>query len=108
MKILQDLMDEIFEWSDKTFENQNSISKINHLKKEIDELKASIFHEHGELEKKMEFADCFMLLILIAKMEGLSANDLIESTNLKLGINKNRAWGKPDKDGIVEHIREIN
>ena len=105
MNELQKLMDDILEWSSNTFENETSISKINHLKKEVDELKFSIFHEHSEAEKRYEFADCFMLLIAAAKMEGLTANDLILITKAKLELNKSRTWGKPDENGVVEHIR---
>jgi hypothetical protein len=104
MDDLQKLMDDIIEWSSKTFENETSVSKINHLKKEVEELRFSIFHEHSEEEKRYEFADCFMLLIAAAKMEGLTANDLILITKAKLELNKSRIWGKPDENGVVEHI----
>lgn len=74
------------------------------MKKEVDELKNAIFHEHSESEKRYEFADCFMLLIAAAKMEGLTAKDLISITRAKLELNKVRKWGKPDENGVVEHI----
>jgi len=64
----------------------------------------SIELKESELEKRYEFADCFMLLIAAAKMEGMSGNDLILITRLKLALNKKRKWGKPDENGVVEHI----
>ena len=54
----------------------------------------------------MEFADCFMLLLDAASHYDLTAEELIEVTVTKLEINRQRKWGKPDKNGVVEHIRE--
>ena len=123
MKKLQELMVEIMEWSDSAFgDAQRTVSIVHHLKKEVPELITELEKEIatgcdnsvgiGEysriIEKvKFEFADCFMLILDAASHFGLSAHDLIEVTEKKLEINRNRKWGKPDENGVVEHIREL-
>jgi hypothetical protein len=103
---LQKLMDDILEWSGKTFINESSYSKIKHLEREVYELENAIFHEQGKEETEMEFADCFMLLLASSKMEGMTASRLIEVAREKLEINKKRTWGKPDKDGVCQHLSQ--
>ena len=122
MTILQKLMNDIAEWSDATFGiSQRNPAIAYHLKKEIDELiealkeRERIRHDDsigiGEYSRivtnlDMEFADCFMLLLDSASHAGLSAHTLINVTLHKLAINKNRKWGKPDKNGVIEHIKK--
>ena len=122
MKKLQELMDEIREFSDATFGNgQRTSAILHHLKKEVPELIEAFEKEKtagaddsvgvGEFSRKvsqtkMEFADCFMLLLDAASHYDLTAEELIEVTVTKLEINRQRKWGKPDKNGVVEHIRE--
>jgi hypothetical protein len=54
----------------------------------------------------MEYADCLILLLDAYRMNGGRADDLIETCYKKLEINRKRKWGKPDTNGVVEHIRE--
>ncbi len=119
---LNNLMNEISDWSDKTFgESQRNPAIVYHLKKEVDELIVELHKCNtlaadnsvglGEWARQItntntEFADCFMLLLDSAKHHGLSAEALIELTKKKLEINKARKWGQPDENGVVEHIRE--
>lgn len=121
MKELQKLMDEIRAWSDKTFgDAQRTIPILHHLGKEVPELIEALKKEEaagfdnsigvGEFsrrvsEVKMEFADCFTLLLDAASHYDMTAEDLVEVSKSKLEINKARRWGKPDKNGVVEHIR---
>ena len=121
MSKLQNLMDDISEWSNKTFGNYERNPAIAyHLKKEIKELIKAIkkFNKSrfdastgiGEYKRnrdnvEMEFADCFMLLLDSASHFDITADELIEATYRKLAINKERKWGKPDKNGVVEHIK---
>lgn len=121
MKELQDLMNQISEWSDKTFgEGQRSAPIAYHLKKEVDELIDAINKAKelgcdesvgvGEFGRqlqatKFEYADCLMLILDSAHHFGISAKDLISAVIDKLEINKNRKWGKADENGVVEHIR---
>jgi NTP pyrophosphatase (non-canonical NTP hydrolase) len=98
-------MNDIAEWSAKTFENETSLHKLNHLTKEIDELKSAIFHEHGKYDINMEFADCFILLLGAASLQGLTASNIHNIIECKMAINKNRTWSEPDINGVVEHVK---
>jgi len=37
---------------------------------------------------------------------GITIDDLFEAIRDKFEINKNRTWSKPDKDGIVRHVKD--
>lgn len=120
MKKLQNLMNEISEWSDETFgEGQRNPAILYHLKKEVPELIEAMekfqkentimtpYKKANDQLKKVweEYADCFMLLLDSADKFGLTAERLEYITRNKLEINKKRQWGKPDCNGVVEHIR---
>lgn len=53
----------------------------------------------------MEFADCFTLLFGAASSYGMSYNDILNCIEDKMIINKKRKWGKPDENGVVNHIK---
>lgn len=122
MKNLQELMNQISEWSDAQFgEGDRSRAIAYHLRKEVQELIDAMveYRYHEERQNfaiikeenltgkvNIEFADCFMLLLDSASHFGLTADDLVKVTEWKLEKNKNRKWGKPDENGVVEHIRE--
>ncbi len=108
MKELQELMNEIQEWTGKMFGEGKSriVPNLKHLQKEIPELIES-YEEYGECKHTdLEYADAFILLLQSASRYGLTAERIVEICNKKLEINKMRSWGKPDKDGVVEHIRK--
>lgn len=106
---LQLLMNDISKWSDKQFgEHQRNPAIAYHLLKETQELieafeKGIITQEETD-KLKMEFADCFMLILDSATHAFLTADDLLNAAREKLEINKKREWGKPDENGVVEHI----
>ena len=85
-------------FSKRTFKNSNCNSVVAHIKKEIEEVQANPYD-------LMEWID-----IIILSLDGywraggdpFSFMDLMER---KLEINKNRKWGVPDKDGVVEHLK---
>jgi len=122
MNELQILMNDISKWSDETFgDMQRNPTIVWHLKKEVDELIQALEYTYQlkinknvetneyamQLHKtNMEYADCFMLLLDSAHHFKLTAEDLIQLTNIKLTINKARKWDKPDKNGVVEHVRD--
>lgn len=84
---------EIGEWGDKTFPYATPTTIIKHLQREVKELADS--HHSSEV------ADCTILLFQIAHRYKYSLyNELID----KMNINRDRKWGKPDADGVVEHI----
>ena len=96
----QKLQDEIEKWSDNQFGfNRPPTGSINHLIKEVQELK----EEQYCLE---EYADCLMLILDAARMAGYNCDNLFKATQDKLKVNKNRKWGPLDKDGVSEHIRK--
>lgn len=109
---MKKLMKIINKWSDDTFDNGNhnnrrSLSVAYHLKKEIDELIESLEKSFDNKEQvNEEIVDCFMQLLDIATLYGLNSDELISKSYEKLEINKNRKWGKPDGNGVVEHIRK--
>ncbi len=88
----------IDDWQEKTFPHATALSKMSHLTKEIIELNKSLINRDGI---GSELADCQHLLFGIASKCGLN---LEEETRKKFEINKQRRWGKPDKNGVVEHI----
>ena len=96
---------DVTDWQKKTFVNANSLSKIHHLIEEVNELRDIIETHPGNTDEVcMEFADCFLLLFGSAAAYGLSYDDICESIDTKLEINKNRTWGKPDVNGVVNHV----
>lgn len=115
---LQKLMDEIGNWSDSQFgDNQRDLPILHHLKEEIDELIQAVctYHEKNsirniddsnylQLSVLYEFADCLMLLLDAARCLGFNATVLLSYCRGKLEINKKREWGKPDENGVVRHI----
>jgi NTP pyrophosphatase (non-canonical NTP hydrolase) len=106
---LQILMDDISEWSDKQFgEYQRNPAIAYHLLKETRELieafERGVVTQEETDKLKMEFADCFMLILDSATHAFLTADDLLNAASEKLEINKKREWGKPDINGVVEHI----
>jgi dATP/dGTP diphosphohydrolase len=95
---IQQLQDEIADWSDSTFgAGRPATTPLHHLAKEVAELIEAP-------QDRMEYADCLMLLLDAYRMSGGSADDLIDACYQKLAINQKREWGQPDENGVVEHI----
>jgi NTP pyrophosphatase (non-canonical NTP hydrolase) len=92
----------ITDWQVRTFPQATALSKLHHLKQEVLELIEAI--ESNDPDKKLEFADCFMLLFGAAKSDGMSFEDINESIMTKYMINLKRNWGTPDENGVVKHI----
>jgi NTP pyrophosphatase (non-canonical NTP hydrolase) len=118
MKELQILQDEIQQWANKTFGKDWPVTApLHHLKKEVDETIEAINNEQiNTIENdhdftlirktKTEFADCFILLLNAASRYGMSVADLHTYAKNKMALNRSRSWGKPDENGVVEHIRD--
>ena len=99
MNNINGLQNQIAEWSDKTFgDGQRLQPIIAKLKKEVEEL-----YKHPCED---EFADCIILLLDAAWRVGISGDGLIRIGLIKLALNKKRKWGKPDKDGVIQHISD--
>lgn len=87
-------------WAQTTFGDdfeRGPLSPLHHLKKEVEEVIADPY-------KRDEYADCFMLLIDAYRRAGGNIYDLIAATEEKLEVCKNRKWGKPDENGVCEHV----
>ncbi len=97
---------EIADWQDKTFPEANALSKMSHLAKEVIELNKALLHDTEMIHKEDliadELADCQHLLFGIASKCGIN---LYKATKQKFEINKKRIWGKPDSNGVVEHLK---
>ena len=115
---LEHLRNQISDWSDKTFNNgifdhSRSLPISKHLVKESKELVETLEKLNSDSTDKsksvnesvFELADVFMLLLDCASKLGMDSADLISVTEEKLEINKKRKCGKPDNDGVVEHVR---
>jgi len=106
MKELQDLMDWNLEWSKRTFGITTPQAPAYHLKKEVGELIESLEANVSWNEIVAEYADCLILICNSASKFGLTAEDLMNAANKKMAINEKRKWGKPDENGVFEHIKE--
>lgn len=93
---------EISAWQKQTFPQATSLSKIEHLLEEVQELKVDL--QTGNPDRRLEFADCFILLFGAANADGMTFGDIRNAIHEKHKINKNRKWGNPDKNGVVKHI----
>lgn len=94
---------EITAWQKETFGEATALSKIAHLSQEITELESDLFHQAEN--RRLEFADCFFLLFGAAAADGMSYEDICNAIQEKFEINKVRKWGKPDANGVVNHIK---
>lgn len=92
----------VTEWQKETFGNATALSKVEHLKEEVEEL--SIDLAIDGTGKRLEFADCFILLFGAAASDGMTYEDVCNSIDEKMAINRLRKWGKPDENGVVKHI----
>ena len=97
----KELFTEIIQWQNNTFKQATALSKLTHLKEELQELRNDI--ENNSPEKRLEFADCFILLFGAASSAGLSYDDIQDAIKEKMVINFQRKWGKPNAEGYVKH-----
>ena len=104
MNEMIDFQQGVGEWGIKTF--HHSIADcgaiVNHIKKEVDELELQVAYGNS-LEIVTECADIYILLLHIAHLHDI---DLMRMAKWKMSINAQREWKEPDKDGVVEHVKE--
>ena len=107
---MQQLINDILQFQIETFPTSNTISKLHHLSREVPELieELEAFDKGGGSVQKvrMEYADCFLLLFGSAGIYGLNAEDIKRIVREKLEINRKRKWGKPDENGVINHIKD--
>jgi NTP pyrophosphatase (non-canonical NTP hydrolase) len=109
---MSDFQREVGEWGNITFTEATTASMCAHLKREVIELddaarRLRTFapgYDPVQRRKDLaeEAADCLMLLLHIAHRNSI---DLEEAARQKFEVNKRRQWGKPDADGVCEHIK---
>lgn len=98
--------EEITEWQKATFGQATTLSKLKHLSHEVIELFESVEYKFDDKDIRHEFADCFFLLFGAAAAHGMSYEDVCAAIDEKFEINKKRKWGKPDANGVVNHIED--
>lgn len=109
------------EWANSVFgTGRGPMGPLNHLKEEINELEKALvmvtYSDVNEQPTEMvaqlqadaleEYADCFLLLINSAFMQGIDMRTLMQAAAEKFEVCKNREWGPVNDEGFAEHIRE--
>jgi hypothetical protein len=82
-------------WQDKTFPHATPQSILAHVRRELAELE-------DDPSDPAEAADIYILLLALAGKVGY---DLHNVAAAKMDENYTRTWGKPDAEGVVEHVR---
>ena len=100
-EVSQSQYNEICEWQRRIFTKATPLSCANHLKEEVDELITDLTNQETGLS---EIADCFLLLIGVCNMKGLSHSDVVQLIETKMKINRERQWGEVNEKGYVKHI----
>ena len=98
---------EITEWQTKTFGKATALSKVKHLKQEVEELEFALDSDDTDVSISEEFADCFILLFGAAHSHGFDLDSISKIIDNKMQINYKRKWGKPDENGVVNHVKEV-
>lgn len=91
-------------WQKETFGQATPLSKIAHLAEELQELVLDL--QENAPDRRLEYADCFLLLFGSAAADGMSYEDICNCIEEKMVINRARKWGKPQANGVVNHIKE--
>lgn len=95
---------EISAWQKETFGQATPLSQIAHLCQELSELSYDLVNKRPD--RRLEYADCFILLFGSAAFDGMTYQDVCNAIREKHEINLKRRWGAPDENGVVNHIRE--
>lgn len=95
----QDLQDIVVEWRDNVLTDATLEGALNHLVREIKDLKKSPYDP-------LAIADVFILLISICQSVGFSMDEIKEAVAAKMAINESRLWGSADEEGVIKYIKE--
>ena len=101
----ESFLNDMHQWQLKTFGKATPVSKLHHLKEEINELIEDLEKGKDVAFIKHEYADAFFLLFGSLYVYGFEIKHLLGWMKAKLEINKIRKWGKPNKNGVVNHIK---
>lgn len=100
--MIEKQFNEITKWQKQTFGATAAQLSLDRLKNEIYRLEIDL--RFSKPEKRLEFANCFILLFGAAASDGMSYNDIIDAIEEKMKIYYAMQWGKPDFNGVVNHI----
>lgn len=100
--MIKELQDRIGRWQRETFPESTSMSKIEHIELELNELKNELkFGTHQG--KANELADCIILLLGIADLEQIDVKKSVED---KFEEIQKRTWSQPSETGVYFHKKE--
>lgn len=102
-KDMEDVQDEYARWAFETFPDATPKSITLHMLKEVCELFDAVDGGCPVEEISAEIADMQLLLFHLASRLNINVES---ATRDKFNVNKSRVWGKPDVNGVVEHVRE--
>lgn len=88
------IFNQFISFSIPTFKDATSISSLEKLTDEVDEVATEIIHGHNPKDLKEEFVDCFMCLFDSQARAGISIKEFKQAFNEKLAKNKSRKWVK--------------
>ena len=115
---LYQMEDDIADWAEMTFTQATLESITAHLRREQRELDGATEPPMPAAKQAAaEMADCWMLLAhLRRKIDHIEADlvrraldvdiDLVGAVREKFAAVQGRTWGKPDAEGVVEHIED--
>lgn len=97
------LIREIAGWQKKKFgKNRDKKGTLLHIKKEIDEL-IQDFEEGASADRQgLEVADIIILLVQFCDLQDIN---MVCAVAAKFVENKARKWHKPDKNGVITHVK---
>lgn len=106
---LDDFQRRATEWANRTFPQANGLSKCEHLRREVEELRDAMTRGDRTFlavrrEVANEAADCLLLLLHICDEFSI---DLSTAAEAKFAVVRQRTWGAPDEHGVVEHVRAV-
>lgn len=101
MTDLEDVLTEATDWARGVFTTATILSVAAHLRREAVELAA-------RPDDPEEMADIAILghqlMTLVKEHADLHGVDLARAVYAKHAKNRARRWGKPDAEGVVEHL----
>ena len=104
---MKKLIKNIQKWQRSVFPEGTPNSIFAHLTKEIIELSHEVtcysFQKSSTSALGEEIADCMILLVGIADRANI---DIVKAVKTKHKKNKQRTWGDPDRNGVIEHIKD--
>jgi NTP pyrophosphatase (non-canonical NTP hydrolase) len=106
-KTIEELENERWVWSLKTFPEATATSSLMKLIDELNEVRDAIAKRKSQAEIAEEYADLIMCAFDSAARQGILIGDLRDAFEKKLSINKERKWEK-NANNTYSHIRQLD